>query len=298
MKKIGFVEFISHFPNQIDLSMKIGDFKKLIEQYTKIKAKNQFIRIILNLDNDDSLYLTECLELQIYDITAFPSSIKINDYYKKKYYLDLNKSVEELKQKIHDKIKIPLKSIQFNLENNIKFDNKDYIFPNHLFENKISIKTTEPPMKKLLKVKFINCDVKEICTDLLNTGFSFLEELLGKKYTNEIPYDICFNNKLISMMDLLCQYDIKEGDLIELKERENIEIKVKFLTGKTLIYKVTKNDTILLLRLMIELEEGILIDESEDNLIFLGKMLKNEQTFGYYNIQNGDVLHLVLRLRG
>ena len=167
-----------------------------------------------------------------------------------------------------------------------------------LFENKIFIKTTEPPIKKKLKVKFTNGDVKEICTDLLNTGFSFIEEILGKKYINEIPYDIRYNNKLILLTDLLCQYDIKEGDLIELKERENMEIKVKFITGKTLVYKITKNDTILLLRLMMQLDDGIPMDESEDNLIYSAKMLKNDQTFNYYNIQNGDVIHLVIRLRG
>ena len=299
MKKIDFVEFLCHFPNQIDLSMKVGDFKKLVEQYTSIKSQNQFIRILpKSYYVDDSLGITEWIDLEIYDITAFPTSIKINDYYKKKLYLDLNKSIEELKQIIHDKIKIPLKSIQFNLENNTTFDNKDNILQDDLFENKIFIKTTEPPIKKKLKVKFTNGDVKEICTDLLNTGFSFIEEILGKKYINEIPYDICYNNKLILLTDLLCQYDIKEGDLIELKERENMEIKVKFITGKNLVYKITKNDTILLLRLMMQLDDGIPMDESEDNLIFSGKMLKNDQTFSYYNIQNGDVIHLVIRLRG
>ena len=294
MKKINFVEFLCSFPNKIDFSMKCGDFRKLLEENTKIKADNQYIRIIPFFHGDD-FSLQESIELEVYDTTSFPIKIKLNDY-SKILYFDLNKSIEELKKIINEKFRIPSKSIQFFLENKFR-DNKN-IYIDRLFENELSIKITEPPIKKLIKVKYPNGDIKEICTDLLNTGFSFLEELLEKTFSKDIPFDLYYNNKLITITDLLSQYDIKEGDFIDLKERENISIKVKTLTGGTFEYKINKNDTILLLRLMLQKDKGIQVEESDNNLFFSGKKLENDQTFGYYNIQEGSVLYLVLRLRG
>ena len=96
MKKINFVEFLCSFPNKIDFSMKCGDFRKLLEEYTKIKADNQYIRIIPFFHGDD-FSLQESIELEVYDTTSFPIKIKLNDY-SKILYFDLNKSIEELKK--------------------------------------------------------------------------------------------------------------------------------------------------------------------------------------------------------
>ena len=49
---------------------------------------------------------------------------------------------------------------------------------------------------------------------------------------------------------------------------------------------------------MLQKDKGIQVEESDNNLFFSGKKLENDQTFGYYNIQEGSVLYLVLRLRG
>ena len=74
-------------------------------------------------------------------------------------------------------------------------------------------------------------------------------------------------------------------------------ITVRTLTGKRLaVEHVFGADTVHVLKLMIELHEGIPIDQQR--IIFGGKQLEDGRTIADYNVQNGDVMDLVLRLRG
>ena len=99
------------------------------------------------------------------------------------------------------------------------------------------------------------------------------------------------------MDDLLVSSGIKNGDLIELKERNNtFPIFVKTLTGKTIIANVDSTDTIYHLKILIHIFEGI--PPKEQNLIFEGRQLEDAKTIVDYNIQKESKIHLVLRLRG
>lgn len=72
---------------------------------------------------------------------------------------------------------------------------------------------------------------------------------------------------------------------------------VRTLTGKRLtLQHVQLGDSVHILKLMIEETEGIPIDQQR--IIFAGKQLEDNRTVADYNVQNGDVMDLVLRLRG
>ena len=75
-----------------------------------------------------------------------------------------------------------------------------------------------------------------------------------------------------------------------------MQIFVKTLTGKTFTLEVNPKDTITAVKIKIEKKIGI--DEGLQRFIFAGKLLHDEKTLEYYNIQNESTLHLFTRLRG
>jgi len=75
---------------------------------------------------------------------------------------------------------------------------------------------------------------------------------------------------------------------------KNMQILVKTSMGKTLTLNVYPSDTIESVKKQIQDKEGIKTDQQ--NLIFSGKTLENNNTLSEYNIQNQSALYLVLRL--
>ena len=111
----------------------------------------------------------------------------------------------------------------------------------------------------------------------------------------EIKYNIFFKDKKIILDDLLINH-IQKEDLIKLVNRDNYQVFVKTLTGKTITLNVDQNDTVKLFKVFVQFKEGI--PPAQQRLIFAGTQLEDNRTFADYKIQRESTLHLVLRLRG
>jgi hypothetical protein len=75
-----------------------------------------------------------------------------------------------------------------------------------------------------------------------------------------------------------------------------MQIFVKTLTGKCLIFDIEPSDIIQNLKEKIQKKEGIPNEQQE--LVFAGKNMKNDLTLAEQNILKDSTLHLVLSIRG
>ncbi|CAG8478890.1 11762_t:CDS:2 [Diversispora eburnea] len=75
-----------------------------------------------------------------------------------------------------------------------------------------------------------------------------------------------------------------------------MQIKVKTLTGKEIAIDIEETDTVARIKERVEEKEGI--PPAQQRLIHCGKQLTDEKTVKEAIIRAGEVLHLVLALRG
>lgn len=73
-----------------------------------------------------------------------------------------------------------------------------------------------------------------------------------------------------------------------------MKIIVMNLTGKKIILNIEAKDTIASLKAKIHEKEEILLDQIA--LIFSSKLLEDDKTISDYNIQDGSIIHLLLRV--
>ena len=279
-------------------NLKIKDLKKIIEKQTGIDEKNLRYKLSFAFDmpsSDESLFWNSLkIEANTYDITKFEAKLTRLTY-EEDILLDLNKKIRDLKKSLSEKTKVPIEKLQFQLNYNI-LSNEKVLKDYDLFENKLSVIIIKEKNNQI-KLKYPNSEEKQINTDLCNIGIEFLKEIQGNtniQNSNDIKHDLIYKNKKINLDDLLIHLGIKNGDLIELKERKNtFPIYVKTLTGKTITLNVESSDTIYYSKSLIHLFEGT--PPALQRLIFKGRQLEDAKSIAYYEIQKESALHLVLR---
>ena len=75
-----------------------------------------------------------------------------------------------------------------------------------------------------------------------------------------------------------------------------MQIVIKTLTGKKAPLNVESENTVLQVKQTLQEKEGIAVDQIR--LIHNGKQLNDESRLEEYNLKAGDVIHMVLQLRG
>ena len=276
--------------------MKIKDIKARIKAITNIEEKNQKIKFDFALNNCNEELFWKYVTIQVYNAAEYRTSLTRNTYHED-IILDLNKKIGELKKIVSEQTQVPVHRIDFQIyQRELNDDIKMSSY--NLFKEKLLVKINKSSINKI-KIKYPDNEIKEIKTDLYNTGMEFLEEIQGDKIikNNDIEYYILFNNEKINVDNTLINAGVKDGDIIELKYRGNkYEIFIKTLTGKTLIFNVEPSDKIIYIKSLIHYFEGIPCDQQV--LIYGGKQLEETRTFNNYGIPSGACLHLVLRLKG
>ena len=254
----------SECPELLNPKLTMKDIKMIIKDKTGIAEENQRFHVFFDfifyyeMYNDDSS-IWERFNLKIYDKSRYYAEIS-RHYYTTEVILDLNKKVGELKRMVFEQTKIPIDRQIFYHDNDVNEEISDDIDlrNSNLFRNTLSIKINDQ-LKDIIYVKYPNKEVKKIEFDLCKTGLELLEKIDNTPIYN-VKYNIFYNNKKTSLTDLLVNSGIKTGDTIELKKRETMQIYVRNLTGKTLICDAEPSDTIRLIKIFIEFQEGIPID--------------------------------------
>ena len=291
--------YIATFPELLK-NPDMKEVKAMIKDKTGIKEEDQRYQITFNYYGDGSNFFDNA-RLNIYDNSKYRAKLVRHSYFQD-FILELHEGAgtnQQVSQKIFEQTNVPIERLKFISD---EFDSSYYHteenYDVNSFRDKISLIKITKELNDIINIKYPNGEIKEIKTDLFNTGLELLEELQNNKIqqSSDIKYLLVHNNKNLFLEDLLINQGIKNGDLIEITNTGMIHFSIKNLTGKTIKIETPPNISVKLLKYFILIKEGYPI--SEQRLVFDGKQLENSKSIAEYGIQNESTLTLVLSLRG
>lgn len=291
--------YIATFPELLN-NPDMKEVKAMIKNKTGIKEEDQRYQITFNYYGDGSNFFDNA-KLNIYDNSKYRAKLVRHSYFQD-FILELHEGAgtnQQVSQKIFEQTNVPIERLKFISD---EFDSSYYHteenYDVNSFRDKISLIKITKELNDIINIKYPNSEIKEIKTDLFNTGLELLEELQNNKIqqSSDIKYLLVHNNKNLFLEDLLINQGIKNGDLIEINNTGMIHFSIKNLTGKTIKIETPPNISVKLLKYFILIKEGYPI--SEQRLVFDGKQLENSKSIAEYGIQNESTLTLVLSLRG
>jgi len=113
---------------------------------------------------------------------------------------------------VNEQTKIQIDRLKF-YSNDVELNNELLLKDINLFETKFSIKISKLN-NDILNLKYPNSEIKQIKTDLYNTGLELLEEIQNQIIitdSRDMVYDLIYK-KIILPDNLLINYGIKIGD--------------------------------------------------------------------------------------
>lgn len=294
---INFLDIIKSNPQILTKSLKLKDIKSIIKQKIGIKNDEQSFKINIKFkdeENDEKLFW-KCINFEISNFYNFSISIK-KDIFSQKLEIKTNNNIENIKKKVYEETGIPIDR-QKLYSDDLELKAQDFNKIENILNKEISLKISKPPNKSLLKIVYPNSEIKEIYTDLLNTGIELIKEIQDSeiKESSDIKYILTYNDEIIALNNLLINYGIKTGDSIILEERSTFQVLLKFPTKLNYFIEIGPKDTVFLIKYFIQMREGIPI---EMQILFCkGKQLDDDKNIYEYEIYPANTILLKLRLK-
>ena len=144
-------------------------------------------------------------------------------------------------------------------------------------------------MGVIIKMKSLAVGMELEASDTIETVKAKIQERIVKSQNHQLK----FNGKYLEGGKTLRDYNVQHGDTIHLdwEVKQGMGILVKTLTKKIIPLEVEITNTIEEVKEKIHEKKGIPPDQHELVLIYSHNYLEDGHTLGYYNVQEGDILH-------
>lgn len=193
-------------------------------------------------------------------------------------YLKASDTMKKLKEEINKSKNIPIDKIEIIKSQKVIEDNRfieDFIDDLNFY---INILETEK-----IKLYLIDENKKEI---MFVDPFSTVGEIQNQ-LKKDFDYKFKYKEKFMKNWDLLIQYNIKNNDTIELiKLSGKIGVNIKLSDGTKIYAYFFLEDKI------SELNDYLasITGKYPYKFLFDGEMLRENKTFSYYGIEDGDII--------